>query len=108
MRRLYHGVRLLVSFAYQLVLSNIAVARTVLTPGLAFRPGIVRYPTELKTAFAVTWLANLITLTPGTLTLDISPDQRTLFIHALDITDPAAVVASIRDAFEGHLLEIER
>ena len=107
-RKLYYVVRLGLAFAYQLVLSNIDVARTVLRPRLRIEPGIVEYHTDLASDLGVTWLANMITLTPGTLTLYLSGDNKTLYIHTLNVRDPKAIVSSIRTSFERHLLEIER
>ncbi len=108
MRKLYYILRLLGSFAIELVAANLAVARVVLAPRLHIRPGIVAYPLELRSETAITWLANLITLTPGTLTIDVSEDHKLLYIHTLNIADASEVIASIRQAFEVHLLEIER
>ncbi len=107
-RKLYHGLRLLISFARELIMSNLAVVRVVLSPRLRIRPGIIAYETSLKTDLGVTTLANLITLTPGTLTLDVSEDKKTLYIHTLNIGDPAEVSESIHQAFEVELLELER
>ncbi len=98
---------LLASFMRELVLSNLEVARIVLSPRLYIRPGLIAYRTELKTDLAITTLANIITLTPGTLTLEVSEDRTVLFIHALDIEDPEVVTDSIRGSFEKRLLELE-
>ena len=57
---------------------------------------------------ALTVLANMITLTPGTLTLDISPDRRYLYVHTLNLDDPEEVKQEIRLAFEGYLRELSR
>ena len=108
MAKAYYALRLILWFAWELLLANVVVARTVLQPRLRIRPGILAYRTDLRTEMAVAWLANLITLTPGTLTLAVSEDNRILYIHTLNVTDPNAVVASIRHAFEANLLELER
>ena len=104
----YLAARLGLSFAYELVLSNLDVARTVLRPALRIEPGIIEYHTDLSTGLAITWLANLITLTPGTLTLYLSEDHRTLYIHTLNVGDPSSVVDRIRTRFERYLLELEK
>jgi multicomponent Na+:H+ antiporter subunit E len=104
----YYALRLIFWFGWELFLANMSVARVVLQPRLRIRPGILAYRTDLRTEMAITWLANLITLTPGTLTLAVSEDKRILYIHTLNVTDPNAVVASIRHAFEANLLELER
>ena len=108
MRKIYYAARLLFFFIYELLLANVVVARTVLARRLEIRPGIIAYATELRSPMAVTWLANLITLTPGTLTLYVSDDHSTLYVHTLNVDDPAAVVNSIRRAFERNLLELEK
>lgn len=108
LRKLGAVVGLLFGFAVELVAANWAVLRIVVRPRLALRPGILAYHTELKTDLAKTWLANLITLTPGTLTLFVSDDRKTLYIHTLDIDDPAQISDSIRRVFERRLLELER
>lgn len=98
---------LLANFMRELLLSNLEVARIVLSPRLRIRPGLIAYRTELRTDLAITTLANFITLTPGTLTLEVSEDRTVLFIHALDIEEPEVVVDNIRDSFEKRLLELE-
>ncbi len=107
-RKAYHGLRLFGNFVWELLLSNLAVLRIVLSPSLPIRPGVLAYSTRLTSPVSVTVLANLITLTPGTLTLDVSDDRKTLFIHTLNVEDPEAVLATIRVAFEQELLELER
>ena len=104
----YYVARLIVSFLVELALSNIAVARVVLRPRLDIRPGIVAFRTTLHSDLAITFLANMITLTPGTLTIDVSEERSTLYIHTLNVSDPEEVVADIRRAFERHLLELEK
>lgn len=104
----YHLFRLLLSFVYELLASNIAVLRIVLRPRIRIQPGIVAFHTELRSEAAITCLANMITLTPGTLTLDVSEDRSTLFIHTLDVESPEAVCRLIHETFERHLLELER
>ena len=108
MTPIVEGLRLLWSFVVELVLSNFAVARVVLRPHLDVRPGIVAYKTELRTDLAITLLANMITLTPGTLTVDVEENRSTLYIHTLNVRDPKEVTQSIRKAFETHLLELEK
>ena len=108
MRRLWILARLACRFLYELVLANLSVARIVLSPSLPIRPGIIAYETKLTSDLALTSLANMITLTPGTLTLDISEDRRYLYVHTLNIQDPVEVAESIRQAFELSLLELER
>lgn len=93
-------------FLRELLLSNIAVIKLVVKPKLTLRPGIVALPTRLKSPWEITVLANLITLTPGTLTVDVARDHSTLYIHALDIEDAEEVVHSIKETFETRIMEV--
>ena len=108
LRKVSAGLRLSGGFFIELLMANLSVARTVLSPRLDVRPGILAYSTKLRSDVALTVLANMITLTPGTLTLDISEDRTTLFIHTLDCSDPEAVARRIRRSFETPLMELEQ
>ncbi|MDC0559064.1 Na+/H+ antiporter subunit E [Candidatus Izimaplasma bacterium] len=68
-------------FLWQLVLANIDVAKRVLSPKIPLNPGIIKVPTELKGDFAKLTLANSITLTPGTLSIDV--DGENLYVHTI-------------------------
>ena len=95
-------------FLKELILSALKVASTVLKPNMNIEPAVIEFPLRLTRDFEITLLANMITLTPGTLTVDVGPDRKTLLVHALDASDPAALVASIRDGFEARILEAFR
>ncbi len=71
----------------ELVLSSLRVARDVLSPRLTMQPGIVALPLEAESDLEITVLANLISLTPGSLSLDVSEDRRTLYVHVMNIED---------------------
>jgi len=111
--RLYLGpvvalVALLLRFFYELIVANFQVLSIILKPRLDIKPGIFAYETELTLDWQVTLLSLLITLTPGTLVVDISDDTKTLYIHALHIPDANEAIASIRDSFEKAILEVSR
>lgn len=89
-----------------IVVANIAVARVILGPVEAVSPRFIRYPLQLQDSFAITLFANSISLTPGTVSADLSEDNRTLLIHALDVDDEPALVASIHARYETLLREI--
>jgi multicomponent Na+:H+ antiporter subunit E len=73
-----------------------------------FRPGIIALPIDLKTNWEINLLANLITLTPGTLSVDISRDQRFIYIHAIDLPDTNETIHSIKETFEKAIMEVTR
>ena len=95
-------------FIYELVMSGIRVANLVLSPNMNLKPGIFAYDLKVDRDLEITLLANLITLTPGTLSVDVSPDRSTLYIHALDCADPDQIRKEIADGFERKILEAFR
>jgi multicomponent Na+:H+ antiporter subunit E len=100
--------RLFFIFIRELIMSNIAVLKVILKPKLDMKPGIFALKTELQRDWEITILANLITLTPGTLVIDISPDNQTLYIHAMDIDDVDDAINSIKNTFEKAIMEVSR
>lgn len=101
-------LKLLILFIKELFLSSYAVAVQILSPKLQIRPGIVAYQTELTSDFEITLLSCLICLTPGTLTLDVSKDGSTLYIHAMDIENSEKLTEQIRSTFEKAIMEVTR
>ncbi|CAH1190408.1 Na(+)/H(+) antiporter subunit E [Paenibacillus auburnensis] len=108
LRRLWAMLKLLLIFIRELVISNFVVIGHIIRPKLAIRPGIFAYETALTSAWEVTLLSCLICLTPGTLTLDVSGDGKTLYIHAIDIADAEELAAQIRGTFEQSIMEVTR
>ncbi len=106
--RLWRGGALAGLFLAELAKSATRVALMVASPRLAPHPAIIAYPLQVKSDLEIALLANLITLTPGTLSIDVSQDRRTLFIHCVDAPDPEAVIADIRLGFERRILEAFR
>jgi len=106
--RLPGAIRFAGYFLWQLLLSNLRVAYDVVTPHLYMRPGIVAIPLDAKTDQEITLLANLITLTPGTLSLDVSEDRKFLYVHAMFVDDVESFRKEIKDGFERRLLELMR
>ena len=101
-------VRFLVFFSWEVVRSNLRILYEVLTPGHNMKPGIIAIPLDVKTDLEITAFANLITLTPGTLSLDISKDRSTLYIHAMYIDDIHAFKQKLKHGLEKRLLEVLR
>ncbi|HZH01874.1 MAG TPA: Na+/H+ antiporter subunit E [Flavisolibacter sp.] len=95
-------------FFKELIKANLQVAYDVITPTFYMKPGIVMIPLAAKTDLEITMLANLISLTPGTLSLDVSDDKKVLYVHAMYIHDKEQFIHSIKAGFEKRLLEILR
>lgn len=101
-RKLVHVLALLWLFIKELMLSAIRVGMLVLRPNLAtrLRPELIEFPLTVESDLEITLLANLITLTPGTLSVDVSDDRKVLLVHAIDVPDPEALIEDIRTGFE--------
>lgn len=105
-RRVIALFKLLFLFLYKLVLSNIDMIKIVLSPKMNIEPGIIAIPTKLRTDWEVTLLANLISLTPGTLTMNFSENGRTLYVHSIHVPDKDAAIEEIRQSFERAIMEV--
>lgn len=92
----------------EVVVANLRVATAVVAPAGRLRPAIVAVPLALDRDAEIALLANLVTLTPGTLSLDLSPDRRTLYVHAMAVSSPDDLRREIRDGFERRILEVFR
>lgn len=95
-------------FVYELILSAWKVTTLVLSPRMDVKPGIFAYPMKVDRDGEITLLANLITLTPGTLSVDVSDDRRTLYVHAIDCSDVDQTRRDIAEGFERKILEAFR
>ena len=93
-------------FLWELLLANLRVAYEVLTPGYQMRAGIIAIPLDAESDLEITVLANLITLTPGTLSLDVSPDRKTLYIHAMHVRDVDKFRQDIKARLERRVIEV--
>lgn len=102
------AMKLFLLFLRELFRSAWRVAVLVLSPRLDIRPDVVAVPVSLTRDAELTLLANLITLTPGTLTVDVAEDRRALYVHALEGGDPEAVKRDIRAGFERAIRETFR
>jgi multicomponent Na+:H+ antiporter subunit E len=106
MKRVFLALKLLGVFFVELLKACWEVMCHVLSPKLIIRPGIVKMDIYLQTDAQITLLANMITLTPGTLTVGVAPDNSALFIHALYIDDADELCAGIERTFERTILEV--
>ena len=108
-RRVRRLASLALLFLYELVMSAVRVFKLVLTPDLSkLQPGFIAFPLTVDRDFEIALLANLITLTPGTLSVDVSDNRRTLYIHAIHVPDPEAMKADIATGFERKIMEAFR
>jgi multicomponent Na+:H+ antiporter subunit E len=95
-------------YTLEVVRSNLRVAIDVVTPVSRAQPGVVAVPLDATTDAEITLLANLITMTPGSLSVDVSDDRSVIYVHSMFIGDPDAFRKSIKDDFERRVLELLR
>lgn len=95
-------------FIKELIVANLKVAFDIITPKDYMNPGIIAVPLDAQTDVEIVLLANLLTLTPGTLSLDVSSDRKTLYVHALYVKDAESFRKEIKEGLEKRLLEVLR
>ncbi|WP_295456794.1 Na+/H+ antiporter subunit E [uncultured Thiodictyon sp.] len=91
---------------YDIVAANLTVAWLILRGPARLRPGFVEVPLELTSELAISLLANTICLTPGTVSAWLSPDRRILLVHALDLADAGALIATVKTRYEAPLRQV--
>lgn len=106
--RLIQVLGLVAFFLWELVLANLRVALDVLRPRLRLRPGVIAIPLDVYTDAEIVLLANLITVTPGSLSLDVSADRQTLYLHVMHFDDPEEVRRSVKEGLERRILAVTR
>jgi multicomponent Na+:H+ antiporter subunit E len=104
--RVWRVLRLAGFFLYELVVSSVRVAWDVLTPRHLSNPAIIEMPLDVKSDLEILLVTNLISLTPGTLSIDVTPDRKTLIVHAMFADDPDALVRDLKDGMERMVREV--
>ena len=99
------ALRFLLYVASEIVVANFRVAAAVLGPRSLLRPAIVAIPLELTRDDEIALLAAIINLTPGTLSLDVSPDRKVIYVHSMFTKSPESLRDSIKNGFERGIRE---
>jgi multicomponent Na+:H+ antiporter subunit E len=102
-------IRLLGFMAFyfkEVLLSNLKVAKDVLSPNPTFNCGIVEVPVKKLNDFGVAWLANMVSMTPGTLSLTYDSEKSSLCIHTMYMDDEASFIKSIQEQYENRIARI--
>lgn len=105
-KKVWQVIRFTGFFTWQLVLANLRVTVEILTRPHTMRPAVVAVPLDVTSPGAITLLANLITLTPGTLSLDVAPNGNMLYVHAMHVRDADSFRQEIKEGFERYIKEI--
>ena len=108
MNRVWAVIKLILLFFKELIMANVHVLVLIVQPKMPIKPAIFALPTVLEKDWEITLLSSLITLTPGTLVIDVSDDSKTLYIHALDYGDADEAIDSIKNTFEKAIQEVSR
>lgn len=106
--KLLQIARFLLFFLKELIVANLRVAYHVITPKSSFKPGILAVDLEWANDLERTLVANVITLTPGSFSVDISPDRRYLYVHVMDVDQADKVRVELKEQYEKSLLEVLR
>lgn len=107
--RVWYWVKLIVLFHYELIVSSLSVLWDIVTPTHLAQPAIIDVPLDVKTDAGILLVTNLISLTPGTLSLDVSEDRKTLTVHAMFADDPDEVCRQLKDGMEKWVIDaVER
>ncbi len=96
-------------FIWEMITANIKIAIDAVTPVIHMTPAIIKLPLEAKSDLEITLLANLLSLTPGTLSIDVSNDRKHLYVHTTYMDEgPRLLKAKIKLGFEKRLLKLTR
>lgn len=106
--RVWAIVKLIMLFIMELVKANIDVVKIVLHPKLNNQSGIIALETRLETDIEITLLAALISLTPGTVSMDFSEDNKTIYIHSIDVPHKDEMIEQIQNSFERAIMEVTK
>jgi len=98
--RTVHAIELAAFFLWELVIANVRVAMDVLRPRTAIRPAVLAIPLDVTSDTEILLLSMLINITPGSVTVDLSDDRRTLYVHVMHMDSPEASRREIKDGFE--------
>jgi len=104
--RLWAVFKLFLFFVKELIVANFVVIAQVLRPKLNVKPGIIIYETELETPMQITILTSMITLIPGSVSMEVSTDNKSIYIHVFHIDDKEEIIRHIREDLEGRIKEV--
>jgi multicomponent Na+:H+ antiporter subunit E len=107
-KKLPRALNLILFFMKELVISSFRVTWDVITPSHISRPGIIGVPLSARTDLEIFLVSNLLSLTPGTLSVDLSEDRSTLFVHVMFLENVEKTRLEIKNGLEKRVLEVMR
>jgi multicomponent Na+:H+ antiporter subunit E len=108
LRKILPTLSFLIFYLKEVLVANLRVAWDVLTPQDLSDPSIIALPLDAQTDFEILVVANLISMTPGTLSMDVSSDRQTLYIHAMFTGDVEVLKRELKENFEARVLRLLR
>ncbi|MDJ0330091.1 Na+/H+ antiporter subunit E [Planococcus sp. S3-L1] len=106
--RVYSTIKLLLIFVSELFQSSLLIMKQILSPKLNIKPGIFTYEHSMEGDYELTTLALLLTLTPGSVVMEVSPNGKIFYIHAMDVESSREAVLKSIKAFEKAIMEVTR
>lgn len=107
-RRFIAIIKLFFLFLFESIVSSIAIIREVIRPKINVTPGIFKMETELEGNIEITLLALLLTLTPGSVVMEVSPDNKVFYLHALSLPESKVAVFKSQQKYEKAIKEVTR
>jgi multicomponent Na+:H+ antiporter subunit E len=108
LRRVFKMIALILIFIREILSSSYVIMKQILTPKIKITPGIFKYKTKLRGDGEITTLALLLTLTPGSVVMEVSEDGEVFYIHAMDLEDSKDSLLRSLDKFEKAIMEVTR
>ena len=108
LRRVVATIKLLFIFISELTMSSVLVLKQILSPRLKIRPGIFKYETVLRSDLEVTMISLLLTLTPGSVVMEVMEEGKVLYVHAMDVENERDTILSQLKNFEKAIMEVTR
>lgn len=108
LRRFYGVLKLVLIFISELIQSSVFVLKHILSPKIHIKPGIFKYETVLRGEWEVPALALLLTLTPGSVVMEVTPEGNVFYIHAMDIEESRDTLIRSLAKFEKAIMEVTR
>lgn len=105
-RRIWAFVKFIPFYAREMILSSSILAYDILRPQQSFRHGIVAVDLDLQSDTAILAFINLVSMTPGSLSVDLSSDRKKLYVHSMYLEDPEGFVKDLKANFEKRIKEI--
>lgn len=104
--RIWPALKLLLIVLHDIIIASLQVARLVLGPRSRIRPAFIEVPLDLRDPYVATLLGGMVSLTPGTVAVDVDERTWVMLVHALDVQDGEALIRSIKTRYEARLREI--